>query len=179
MLSKAKIGIVVIVLIIGAILILPALISVAGTSASMTAQHYNEGEPVGVPISPGLGFVDPGGSPVTDVTITISWTVTMVGIEADTLVVECKIGIYIPYVTSPTESTITSNDAVGSHPFSYAIASYLPTGEGGSLTWVGTLDAHGFDDAGVRVDAVQWTQPLTITYGWDSGSITIEGSIGA
>jgi len=178
-LSKVKIGIIVIILIIGAILILPALISVAGTNASMTAQHYNEGEPVGVPIGPGLGFVDPGGSPVTDVTITISWTITMIGIEDGTLVVECKIGIYIPYVTAPTESTVTSNDAVGSHPFPYLITAYLPTGEGGSLTWVGTLDAHGFDDAGVRVDAVQWTQTLTISYTWDSGSITIEGSIGA
>jgi len=179
MLSKAKIGIIVIILVIGAILILPALIAVAGTSASMTAQHYNEGEPVGVPIGPGLGFVDPYDKTVTDVTITISWTITMAGIEDGTLVVECKIGIYIPYVTTPSESTVSSNDAIGSHDFAYTLASYLTVGSGGALTWVGTLDAHGYDNAGVRVDAVQWTDTLTITYGWDAGSITIEGSIGA
>jgi len=171
-------GAIIIALVCMVFLIFPALFAVAGTGGSMSAQHYNDGEPVGTPIFPGLGFVKPDGASVTDVTITIEWTITMVGVVDGTLVVEGKIGIYIPYVTTPTESTITSNDAVGSHPFNYILAEYLSVGSGGALTWVGTLDAHGYDDAGVRVDAAQWTQTLTITYGWDSGSITIEGSIG-
>jgi len=170
------IPIAVIVLLVTFFVVIPAVVS-NQLGAGMSVQHYDEnGEPVGVPLT--YGWVGPDSDPVVTVTVVISWMLQMTGIDENTITVTGSIEVEIVEVGMFDTETFTSGAVTDSKAYTWTLADMLYVGEDFDVCFIGTLNAYGYDDAGVRVDATEWTSSLTISYVWDVASLTIEGSIG-
>jgi len=162
-------AIIIVAILVFSFLILP-LLGLAPFSASMQGQWYNGEDPVGNPFA----FVNPGGSEVTNLRVTVTWNAAGVNVDEDTFGLGGWIKVSLRQAERDTVEIIElerfsitksgASNMAGSAYGNFVLSSLL-SGYMDQLTWNIIIEAE-------LSASVEDLSGETLTDTWDSGQVS-------